>query len=164
VVPTKSFATVGGIIEINLIALTTGANRKKRVVEANLPAMASYGPCIEVGEFLLPSGLIAIGREGHIAASAVSRDFPGLAHAGYTQAAAVYDYAEALCEAAGTTMQRLLRAQYFVNDIGAFSGIAMAWASSFGRQPHPFVCVQTPASPPAPGTSLIADLWISTAP
>jgi hypothetical protein len=60
--------------------------------------------------------------------------------------------------------QRLLRAQYFVNDIGAFSGIAMAWASSFGRQPHPGVCIQTPASPPAPGAGLIADLWISTAP
>ena len=28
VVPTKSFATVGGIIEINLIALTNGATRQ----------------------------------------------------------------------------------------------------------------------------------------
>src|ERR1700736_2312806 len=37
VVPTKSFATVGGIVEINLIALTNGAARKKQVVETDIP-------------------------------------------------------------------------------------------------------------------------------
>src|SRR5207302_2046580 len=44
VVPTKSFATVGGIVEINLIALTNGAARKKQVVETDIPGMAAYGP------------------------------------------------------------------------------------------------------------------------
>lgn len=164
VVPTKSFATVGGIIEINLIALTNGATREKLVVEANIPGMAAYGPCIKAGEFLLPSGLMAIGPEGHIAGSTVSPDFAGLSHAGYSQAATVYGYAEALCAAAGTTMGRLLRAQYFVNDITAFPGIAMAWSARYGNEPHPFVCVQTPPQMPAPDATLIADFWISTAP
>lgn len=164
VVPTKSFATLGGIIEINLIALTNEATRRKQVVEADLPGMAAYGPCIKVGEFLLPSGLMAIGRDGCVVGSAVSPGFTGLAHAGYSQAAAVYSHAEALCQAAGTEMQRLLRAQYFVADIAAFAGVAMAWSSRYGQQPHPFVCVQTPTPMPAPGATLIADLWISTAP
>ena len=52
VVPTKSFATVGGIIEINLIALTDTATREKQVIEADIPGMAAYGPCIRAGEFL----------------------------------------------------------------------------------------------------------------
>jgi enamine deaminase RidA (YjgF/YER057c/UK114 family) len=56
VVPTRSFATVGGIVEINLIALTNGAARKKQVVETDIPGMAAYGPWIKVGEFLLPPG------------------------------------------------------------------------------------------------------------
>ena len=59
-------ATVGGIVEINLIALTNGAARKKQVVETDIPGMAAYGPCIRVGEFLSPSGLMAIGRDGQI--------------------------------------------------------------------------------------------------
>jgi enamine deaminase RidA (YjgF/YER057c/UK114 family) len=163
VVPTKSFATVGGIIEINLIALTNGATRRKEVIEADIPGMAAFGSCLKVGEFLLPSGLMAIGRDGQIAGSAVSPDFPGLAHAGYSQAEAVYGYAEALCRAAGTAMDRLLRAQYFVTDVAAFVGIAMAWSSRYGGQPHPFVTVQTPPLMPAPGAGLIADFWISTA-
>jgi enamine deaminase RidA (YjgF/YER057c/UK114 family) len=160
VVPTKSFATMGGIIEINLIALTDTARREKQVVEADLPAMAAFGPCIRTGELLLPSGLIAIGRDGHIAGKAVSPGFDGLSHAGYVQAAAVYEHADALCRAAGASMPNVVRAQYFVADVAAFSGIAMAWSARFGAQPHPFVCIQTPPAMPAPGAALIADFWI----
>jgi enamine deaminase RidA (YjgF/YER057c/UK114 family) len=163
VVPTKSFATVGGIIEINLIALTNAARRKKQVIAADVPGMAAFGPCVRVGEFLLPSGLMAIGRDGHIVGKDLSPGFDGLSHAGYVQAAAVYDYAEALCRATGTSMANAVRAQYFVSEVGAFPGIAMAWASRFGAQPHPFVCVQTPPAMPAPGGVLIADFWIYAA-
>lgn len=162
VVPTKSFATRGGIIEINLIALTDAATRRKEVVEADIPGLAAFGPSLKVGEFLFPSGLMAIERPGDIAGNKVSAGLPGLAHAGYIQADAVYNYAEALCRAAGTAMDRLLRAQYFVNDVAAFPGIAMAWASRYGGRPHPFVCVQIPPTMPAPGAALIADFWIST--
>ena len=79
-----------------------------------------------------------------------------MAHAGYSQAEAIYGYAEALCRAAGTAMDRLLRAQYFVTDVAAFVGIAMAWSSRYGGQPHPFVTVQTPPLMPAPGAGLIS--------
>jgi enamine deaminase RidA (YjgF/YER057c/UK114 family) len=160
IVPTKSFATIGGIIEINLIALTHAARREKEVIAADVPEMAAFGPCIRAGEFLLPSGLMAIGRDGHIAGKSVSPGFAGLSHAGYVQAAAVYDYADALCRAAGTSMANVVRAQYFVPDVTAFAGITMAWAAKFGAQPRPFVCVQTPPAMPAPGTALIADFWI----
>jgi enamine deaminase RidA (YjgF/YER057c/UK114 family) len=162
VVPSKGFAMVGGIIEINLMALTDRAKRKKEVVVADIPGMAAYGPCIKVGEFLLPSGLMAIGRDGHVTVKGISPGFPGLSHAGYAQAAAIHDYAEALCKAAGTSLTKVLRAQYFVSDVTAFPGIAMAGASRFGAQPLPFVCIQTPPEMPAPGMALIADFWIST--
>jgi enamine deaminase RidA (YjgF/YER057c/UK114 family) len=161
VVPTKSFATVGGIIEINLVALTNTARRQKEVITADIPGMPTYGPCVRVGEFLLPSGLMAIGHDGHVVGKAVSPSFDGLAYAGYAQATAVYDYAEALCRATGTVMANTLRAQYFVSDVSTFPGIAMAWAQRFGAQPHPFCCIQTPPAMPAPGAALIADFWIS---
>jgi enamine deaminase RidA (YjgF/YER057c/UK114 family) len=161
VVPTKSFATVGGIIEINLLALTDTAKRQKQVIAADLPAMAAYGPCVRAGEFLLPSGLMAVGHDGAIAGGKMSPGFAALAHAGCVQADAVYQYAETLCRLAGTSMANLLRAQYFVSDPAAFPGIAMAWSARFGGQPHPFLCVRTPAPLPAPAAVLIADFWIS---
>ena len=162
-VPTKSFATLGGIIEINLIALTDAARREKQVVEADVPEMAAFGPCIRAGEFLLPSGLTAIGRDGHVAGAGVSPGFTALSHAGYVQAAAVYDYADALCRAAGASMANVVRAQYFLSDVTVFPGIAMAWSTRFDAQPHPFVCIQTPPAMPAPGAALIADFWIYAA-
>jgi hypothetical protein len=61
-------------------------------------------------------------------------------------------------------MADVLRVQYFVSDIAAFPGIAMAWSARFGRQPHPFVCVQTPPTMPTPGAAFTADFWISTLP
>src|SRR5438270_4330939 len=120
VAPTKSFATIGGIIEINLIALTNAARRQKEIIAADVPEMAALGPCVRAGEFLLSSGLMAIEGDGHIVGKAVSPGFTGLSHAGYVQASAVYDYAEALCRAAGTSMANVLRAQYFVSGVTAF--------------------------------------------
>jgi hypothetical protein len=76
VVPTKSFATVGGIIEINLLALTNTATRQKQVIAAEIPRMAAYGPCVRVGEFLLPSGLMPIGHDGNVVGKTVSPDLP----------------------------------------------------------------------------------------
>jgi enamine deaminase RidA (YjgF/YER057c/UK114 family) len=160
-VPTKSFATVGGIIEINLLALTNNATRRKQVIIADIPQMAAYGPCVRAGEFLLPSGLMAIGREGAIVGKDVSPGFAALSHAGYSQAAVIYDYAEALCRSAGTSMANILRAQYFVSDLTVFPGIAMAWSARLGAQPHPLVCVRTPPAMPAPGARLIADFWVA---
>lgn len=160
VVPTKSYATVGGIIEINLLALKDGADRRKTVVEADLPAMACYGPCVRAGEFLFPSGLMALGADGHVVGKAASPAFTGLAHAGRVQADAVLDHAAALCAAAGAKPENIVRAQWFVGDIADFAGIAAAWTARFGARPHPFVCVEVPKPLPAPGAALIADFWI----
>jgi enamine deaminase RidA (YjgF/YER057c/UK114 family) len=162
VVPTKGFGMVGGIIEINLMALTNSAKREKQGIVADIPGMATFGPCLKVGEFLFPSGLMAIDRDGRVSGRRISPAFAGLSHAGYVQAAAVHEYAEALCQAAGTSLQNLLRAQYFVSDLRDFPGVAMAWQSRFGAQPLPFLCVQTPPEMPASGMALIADFWIAT--
>jgi hypothetical protein len=40
-------------------------------------------PLRQVGEFLLPSGLIAIGHDGHIAGRTISPGFAGLTHTGH---------------------------------------------------------------------------------
>jgi enamine deaminase RidA (YjgF/YER057c/UK114 family) len=160
VVPTTSFGSVDGIIEINLLALKANAGRTKQVVEADLPAMAAFGPCVRAGEFLFPSGLMAIGSDGHIIGKTVSPALDGLAHAPFVQASAIYDYAEALCTAAKTSMANLVRAQYFVGATGDFPGIAAAWSARYGDHPQPFVCIEAPPPMPAPGAAMIADFWI----
>jgi enamine deaminase RidA (YjgF/YER057c/UK114 family) len=160
VVPTTSFGSVGGIIEINLLALKANASRVKRVIEADLPAMAAFGPCVRAGELVFLSGLMAIGRDGHVVGKDVSPMFDGLAHAAYAQASTIYNYAEAICGAANTSIENLVRAQYFVPAIADFRGIAAAFSGRYGDRPQPFWCIETPSPLPAPGAAMIADFWI----
>lgn len=160
VVPTKGYAEMDGLIEINLIGLRDGAKRKKEVIPTNLPPMAAYGPCVRAGEFVFPSGLMAVGTDGRVAGFGHSANFDSLSHAAQQQAATVLAYADMIAAAAGTAMKNAVRAQYFMNDVREFPGVAMAWMDRYGRHPHPFVTVQLPEALPAPGAALVADFWI----
>src|SRR5258705_10502482 len=66
VVPAKDYATTEGMVEINLIALKTGATRRKQVVAVDLPALATLGPCVRAGELVFPSGLLPVGADGAV--------------------------------------------------------------------------------------------------
>jgi enamine deaminase RidA (YjgF/YER057c/UK114 family) len=160
VAPAKGFAYDEGIIEINLIALKDGATRRKQVLQADIPPMATFGPCVRAGEFVFPSGLMPIGRDGRVVGGDQAAAFDGLVLPAQLQAATVMSYAEAACKAAGTTMANTVRAQYFTNDMKNFAGVTAAWQDRYGKHPHPFGAIQVPGPMPAPGMSLIADFWI----
>ena len=159
-VPTHDFGFVDGVVEINLIALRDGAKRKKKVLKVDLPAMSAYGPVVRAGELVFASGLMPVGADGHVVGAAQPEAFDGLSHAANVQANAVLSYVEKICKAAGTTAANIVRAQYFMSDVREFPGVEMAWMARRGRQPHPFVCVQSPGPMPAPGAVMTADFWI----
>ena len=158
--PTKGFGFVDGIVEINLLALRNDARRKKEVVKADLPPMASYGPCVRAGELVFASGLMPVDADGQVVGRSQSAAFDGLAHASQSQALAIFSNLDKICRAAGTSLSNVVRAQYFMADVREFPGVELAWMSRQGKQPHPFVCVQVPAPLAAPGASLTADFWI----
>ena len=159
-VPTKGFGFVDGIVEINLLALRDGARRKKEILKVDLPPMSTYGACVRAGELVFPSSLTALGSDGHVVGKTQSGAFDALAHGAQIQALAVFSNLEKICRAAGTSLSNIVRAQYFMADVREFPGVALAWMSRQGRQPHPFVCVQVPGALPAPGASFSADFWI----
>ena len=152
-VPTQGFGFVDGIVEINLLALRDGAKRRKEILKTDLPPMCSYGAVVRAGELVFPSGFMPIGFDS-------SDPFDGLARASQVQALAVLGFADKVCRAAGTTLQNIVRAQWFMADATQFPGVELAWMGRQGKQPHPFVCVQVPAPLPAPGAALTADFWI----
>ncbi|NJP94804.1 RidA family protein [Nonomuraea sp. FMUSA5-5] len=160
VVPAAAFRIAQGRIEMNLVALRNEAAGRKTVVEAGLPHGAALGPCVRAGDLLLPSGLMAVRADGAVAGAGISPTLDGLAHAGHLQAATIYDHADALCAAAGTSMAGAVRAQYFVTAVHDFPGVTAAWAARYGDEPHPFWCLQVPRPLPALGAALVADFWI----
>lgn len=160
-VPTKSFATVGGIIEINLLALREGARTKKEIVEAGLPAMAAYGPAaVRAGDLLLLSGLMPIDRQGKVPGSALGQDFTALRARAHHQMRHLLELAEEICHAAGTSLRNVLRAHQFHRDLGDVPATQRAWQEHCPGLPVPFAAVGVPAPFPATEADLILDLWV----
>ncbi len=158
VTPAKGFASVEMIVEINCILLKDDTQRKKEIVRADIPAMASYSPAIRAGELVFSPGLLPLGRDGAVAGSVQGDNFQGLCLRSQLQASTIYDHAEAIAKAAGTSMRNVVRIDYWVSDIHEFPGVMLAWAGRYGNAPHPFACVVTPKMP-APGATVMADFW-----
>jgi enamine deaminase RidA (YjgF/YER057c/UK114 family) len=158
VTPAKAFSAVEIIVSINAILLKDGAQRKKEIVRADIPAMASYSPAVRAGELVFSPGLLPVTREGTVAGLRQGDDFPGLCLRSQLQAGTIYGHAEAIAKAAGTGMRNLVRVNYWMSDIHEFPGIALAWAERYNNAPHPFACVVTPRLP-APGATVMADFW-----
>jgi enamine deaminase RidA (YjgF/YER057c/UK114 family) len=156
--PAKGFASLEMILEINYILLKDGAQRAKQIVRADIPEMASYSPAVRAGELVFSPGLLPVGRDGMVAGLAQGDNFPGLCLRGQLQASTIYDHAEAIAKAAGTSMRNVVRIDYWVSDISEFPGVVLAWAGRYGNAPHPFACVVTPKLP-APGATVMADFW-----
>jgi enamine deaminase RidA (YjgF/YER057c/UK114 family) len=159
-VPAKDYSSTESMLEINLIALKTGATRRKHVVEVDIPALATYGPCIRAGELVFPSGLMAVNRDGRVPAADAATAFDALGLAGQAQGALIHAYADAACKAVDVSTANIVRAQYFLTDIRDFAGVAAAWSDGFGRQSHPFAAVQVPGPLPPAGASVVGDFWI----
>jgi enamine deaminase RidA (YjgF/YER057c/UK114 family) len=158
VTPAKGFASLEMIVEINCILLKDGAQRKKEIVRADIPQMASYSPAIRAGELVFSPGLLPLGRDGTVAGLAQGDNFQGLCLGSQLQASTIYDHADVIAKAAGTSMRNVVRIDYWVSDIREFPGVMLAWAGRYGNAPHPFACVVTPKMP-APGATVMADFW-----
>lgn len=158
VTPAKGFASEEMILEINYILLKDGAARKKEIIRADILDMASYSPAVRAGEFVFSPGLLPLQRDGTVAGLVQGDNFPGLCLRTQEQASTIYDHAEAIAKAAGTSMSNVVRIDYWLSDISEFPGVALAWAGRYGRAPHPLACVVTPRLP-APGASVMADFW-----
>ena len=158
-VPAKDYGNTESMIEINLVALKSGASRRKLVVATGIPEGATYGPCVRAGEFVFPSGLIAIDVDGRVPGREQADAFDALSLAGQLQGAQLMSYVDAVCKAVGVSAANVVRAQYFLSEIRDFADAA-AWQDHYGRQPHPFACVQVPGPMPASGAVAIGDFWI----
>jgi enamine deaminase RidA (YjgF/YER057c/UK114 family) len=113
---------------------------------------------VRAGELVFSPGLLPITREGTVAGLSQGDHFPGLCLKSQLQANTLYEHAEAIAKASGTTMRNLVRANYWVSDIREFPGVVLAWAGRYGDAPHPFACIVTPKLP-APGATVMADFW-----
>ena len=150
-VPAKDYSSIESMLEIDLIALRTGATRRKQIVEVDISALASYGRCVHAGELVYPSRLMALNRDGPVPAADDAAAFDAIGLAGQAQGALIQADAEAVCKAVGMSIGNVVRAQYVLTRRPDFSGIATASSDRYGKQPHAIATVQVPGPLPSAG-------------
>lgn len=159
VVQGSDFGLVGGDLEINLIALRTGASARKRVIECDVPREAIYGaPAVHAGDLLYLSGLMACDGGGAVLPLRESR---ALRHYGIPARAEMswmLDQAKKICDAGGTKLENVTRALQFHTDLTDFSDTLETWRLHSGIRAVPYCAVRVP-SHPVPQCRTTLDLW-----
>jgi enamine deaminase RidA (YjgF/YER057c/UK114 family) len=160
VIPTAGFGVVDGIIEINMLAVTSEAAARKRVVQADVPSTMSYGPAVRAGDLLCIPTLMAVNEDGSIPEvddAGALRYFGASAQA---QMRYILRQADKICRAAGTSLDNLVRVHQFHTDLSEFYPMFRVWEEVLPDTPIPFTAVRVPGPMPAPGCTVMVDLWV----
>jgi 2-iminobutanoate/2-iminopropanoate deaminase len=89
------------------------------------PAIGPYSHAVRSGELLFCSGQIPLDAAG----GKIVGDTPA------EQATRCLENLQAVCAAAGTTLQRAIRLTIYTTELGAFAEINEAYASFFAAEP-----------------------------
>jgi len=159
VLQASDFGCVGGIIEINLVAVRTGGKTKKELVRAPCPVPLGHAsPVVRAGDLVFLSGLCAAGASGLIAEARLDAGFPYAGSSMRAQTAFILDQAEALCRAAGLGLDAIARQQLFYRELREFDASFQEIAARFGDGMPATSVVQVPGMA-VPGCGVTMDMW-----
>ncbi|ETX08854.1 MAG: hypothetical protein ETSY2_02960 [Candidatus Entotheonella gemina] len=161
VVPTEGFGLAQGILEINIMALKRHGATQKEIIACDVPSTMTYGaPAVRAGDLLLLSGLMATDEAGAIASVETAAGMPYHAVGARSQMGYLLETAQRICEAAGTSLDKLLRVHQFHTDLREFYPMHKVWHDVLPGQPIPFAAIRVPGPMPAPGCTVMLDLWV----
>jgi enamine deaminase RidA (YjgF/YER057c/UK114 family) len=157
---TPGFFLSNARIEINTIALKSGAKTKREPIDAGVfPAYRGLPQAIRAGDLLLLSGLLAIDENGIVASARIDPEQPYHGSSVQAQMDAMLDNAAKICSAAGTSLANVVRIQQYHTDPADFFGAYQAWARHLPERPLPLSAVKVPFLP-VPGCTVQLDLWV----
>lgn len=156
---TPGFIMPESRIEINTIALAKDGKTTKDVI-APVPTLFQGGtPAIRAGDLLFMSGLMAV-RDGALVPAAQSDPTqPFYAAPVKAELREILAQAEAICQAAGTSLRNAVRIQQFHSDLNDLAATLDVWSDATGGMPLPLSAVEVPWLP-VPAARLQLDLWV----
>lgn len=158
--PKEALANRYARIEINVIALTDSGRTRRTVIDTDVyTGYEANSAAIRAGDLLFVSGLMAIDRDGVVSGAEVDPRQTNLQSSIRAQADCILRNAEKICEAAGTSLANVVRAQHFLADIGDFYDVYQIWQEHLPGAPIPFSGIEIPSPLPVPGCTLLMDLW-----
>jgi enamine deaminase RidA (YjgF/YER057c/UK114 family) len=155
----RGLAPYDGKIEINIIAVKPGSASKKRHIDAGVAtAFLNQPQAVKAGELLFTSGLMAIDKNGLVAAADSDPRQPLFCSPAEAQAEIIAGEISRLCEAGGTSLSNVCRVLMFFTDIRDFYPVYRVWERRIGG-PVPFSAVEVPGPLPVPGARVQIEAW-----
>ena len=159
-VPKEALGNRNARIEINVIALADNGATKRTVIDTDVnTGYEASSIAIHAGDLLFLSGLMGIDRNGLVNSAVIDPRQANLQSSIRAQADCILQNAEKICEAAGTSLANIVRAQHFLTDISDFYGVYQVWQEHLPGAPIPFSAIEVPSPMPVPGCTLLMDLW-----
>ena len=109
---------------------------------------------------LIISGLMAIDKNGVIPEGEEDSRQPYFGSVVQAQMEYILQNAQKICQAAGTSLDNVVRIQQFQTDLREFYPAYQVWQQYLPGRPLPFSAVQIPGPLPAPGCKILLDLWV----
>jgi enamine deaminase RidA (YjgF/YER057c/UK114 family) len=141
-VGTSGLLVAGTLVEIDLIGLRAGA--KRQLVTSNNPKpLANYNEAFTAGDLVFAAGQIASDYAAGLAKEArVDPAFPYYASAIKKQARYILGNLKNTFEAAGSSLDHVVKAQVFLTDLNDFFAFDEVWKEFF-KVPPPRTTVET---------------------
>jgi enamine deaminase RidA (YjgF/YER057c/UK114 family) len=160
VVPTSVLGLTESIIEVNIFGVRKGAKTRKEIIEHKPSEAMRLGPAaVRAGDLLCLSALYAADDNGTLPSSARAASLRYFGAPVSHQMRAILDAASEICTAGGTSLDNLVRAHHFVDDLNVVLPALKIWQERLPGVPLPFGAVRTP-SLPIPGCDVILDAWV----
>jgi enamine deaminase RidA (YjgF/YER057c/UK114 family) len=124
------------LVEIDLIGHVRGKINKERITSNNPQPLANYSEAFRVGNLVFPAGQLASDFRAGIAQEArVDEAFPYYASAIKKQARYILNNINNTLEAAGSSLDRVVKAQVFLTDLRDFFAFDEVWKEFFPSPP-----------------------------
>lgn len=160
VIPVDRLGFTGHIIEISVIAVRQGRRFRKETVETSrAPHPLTHEPqAVKVGPYLFLSGQMAIDEKGLAREAQVNPRLQYHESSVKKQTSYIMKNVQAICEAAGGSLDCIVKRQAFHSDLREMYPAFEVWREAF-PQNAPVSTTVSPDSPlPVPGCSLLLSL------
>lgn len=146
-------------IEINTISLARdGRTRRVPVRGVRQPLFEGHVNGMRAGDLLFLSGLMGM-EGGRLARGAVAdAGHPFFAIPVKAEVQSIVEQARAVCAAAGTSLDNVVRIQLFHTSLTDLPATLEVWHDALGGAPLPLSALEVPWLP-VPGARVLADLW-----
>ncbi len=159
VVPVKGMGIHESRVEINVVAVTPDGGAGVEVINGagGLTPLGHEPQAVRAGELLFLSGVVGVDDEGRLPGALSSSGFPYFGAPAKDQMRLILEKTKTICEAAGTGLTSIARAQIFYTDFRDLAPSMEVWAEAFPHDPPACTLIQVHDSLPAPNCTMLVD-------